>query len=1137
MSIAELQARLERASNDVELLRALAHELDHRKTKKAAQLRAQVRQALSTVEVPRVPTDRSNLATDSTRDKARTRQAVRTSAPAATLDAWTALEVLSPQRFQRPEELASAGDPRAVAPLEEQTLPWETGEDRARPKTRLYYHVVLGTISFETSVSQLLSRYTDRRDERSVVSGECILATVTVDHLGKLVDGPATAISSFGWGLPRVLRGELTGLAEWQAAEQQLINALDKKLRISDTGGGALPLDHATIAVAYGWLVRKLGLPQDLVKKPRFAIRAYAYYRNNSLPEPLILNSFYLRDLAAAKALFAQGRATPNLQRYLGAQVPSARRDLLRDKAALEEVVAPGKIPPARWPGPRRHPLVLLQQAAVNLAMSELRDEGILAVNGPPGTGKTTLLRDLVAAIVTARAEVMASFDDPKEAFTQSGERVRAGQDWLHLYRLDERLRGFEMIIASSNNKAVENVSAELPGLEAIADDANDLRYFKTVSNALRGDETWGLIAAVLGNAANRKKFRQSFWQDKECGLATYLAAAAGTPQMVEVEDSQTGSSRSREPRVVTAEQAPRNREEALQRWQSARASFRTALAKSRESLQALNRVREFVRSLPALAKAAAHASAAADEARGAEDRVKAAVVTAQERLALAQRVASAAETSLAEQDVKKPGLFQRLFGTKQARDWQSTRAPLLLACQQAQAQLEKARVDLERSEQRLLAARGERELAERRLYKVREQHATAQREAAAARKWLGPRIADAEFFKRDHADKHTTVPWLDARQQRIRDDVFIAAMALHKAFIDVAAKPLWHNLGALMSEFSRSLPQDKRPLLPELWSSLSLVVPLLSTTFASTARMLGALPPNSLGWLLVDEAGQALPQAAVGALMRTRRAVVVGDPMQIEPVVVLPETLTTAICQHSGVDPDRFNAPLASVQTLADAATPYCAEFESRQGCRTVGVPLLVHRRCAEPMFSISNAIAYERLMVSAKAQTPSRIREVLGPSAWFDVQGLAQGKWCHEEGEFTLDLLRRLAKADLVPDLHIITPFRMVADNLRRLVKNEGFLKGWTDAPWKWVNERIGTVHKVQGREAEAVILVLGAPEPGQRGARGWAGGRANLLNVAVTRAKEQLYVIGNRRLWREAGLFSELDACLPPFVSGRG
>jgi hypothetical protein len=406
-----------------------------------------------------------------------------------------------------------------------------------------------------------------------------------------------------------------------------------------------------------------------------------------------------------------------------------------------------------------------------------------------------------------------------------------------------------------------------------------------------------------------------------------------------------------------------------------------------------------------------------------------------------------------------------------------------------------------------------------------------------AWRERLGDRFIDEAFWEREHADKQRTPPWLDDEQQRLRDDVFVAAMALHRAFLDAAAKPLRHNLGALMNLFGgRSLPTaEKRELIPDLWSSLFLVVPLISTTFASVERMLRDLPPERLGWLFVDEAGQALPQAAVGAIFRTRRAVVVGDPVQIEPVVTLPDQLTQSVCRRFGVDPDRFNAPDASVQTLADAASPFLAELEGRRGSRRIGAPLLVHRRCSEPMFGISNAIAYEHLMVNAKPEGPSPIGDLLGPSRWIDVRGSAEEKWCPEEGRVALKLLRKLAYPDLTnrkpepPDLFIITPFIVVAERLRKLAAESALLV-WTAEPRRWILEHIGTVHTVQGREAEAVIFILGAPAPNQAGARAWAGGRPNLINVAVTRAKERLYVVGNRELWRTAGLFSELAARLP-------
>src|SRR5262249_15469344 len=100
-------------------------------------------------------------------------------------------------------------------------------------------------------------------------------------------------------------------------------------------------------------------------------------------------------------------------------------------------------------------------------------------------------------------------------------------------------------------------------------------------------------------------------------------------------------------------------------------------------------------------------------------------------------------------------------------------------------------------------------------------------------------------------------------------------------------------------------------------------------------------------------------------------------------------------------------------------------------------------------------------------------------------------------------------------------------VANNLRGLIKNSEVLKKWLNTDntttqdaidekiEEWLKERIGTIHTVQGREAQAVIFVLGATAPEQKGARGWAGRKPNLLNVAVTRAKDAIYVIGNNRV----------------------
>lgn len=1145
--IPELEEELARCSNDIERLRTLLHELGFRSTDKALNLKGRVVEALSRLErssslppprpdgSPPLP-QRDSVESESS-DSALPVQHQPvphvTNAPEAILDSWTALEVLSPPSFRRPEDLAG-GDRQAVAWLDRERLPWEGDGERAHPKTKLFYQIVLGTVDLGAATARLLARYADFRVEPPEARGEAVLAVVIVDRTGRLAEAPAVSISSFAWGVPLALREDLSVLAGWRQAERPLVEGLDEILRRAHEEGDDgedLPLDRAALDAGWEWLVESLGLLRDIVTPPRIAIRCFEYFKSSEPPEPLLLNSFFLRDLDAAKTRFLEGSATQNLRRYLGCEAPATRRDLLHDTDALEEAVAPRLMPPARWPGPGRHPLVLLQQAAVNLAFQELKDHGILAVNGPPGTGKTTLLRDLVAGIVTSRAEVMAGFDDPVTAFIHSGEKLKAGAGWLHLYHLDARLKGFEMIVASSNNKAVENVSAELPDLKAIAADADNLRYFRTLSDALLQRETWGLIGSVLGKAANRGRFSRTFWWDDDVGFSKYLAEASGTPQLIEVIDSKTGDRQTRPPSIVTKEDPPRNHEEALKRWQQARTAFRTVLEKSRRNLTELEQLREMAASLPTLAREEADAVAAVAAARDAEASAQRNTEGFRASLVEIKRECSAAEEALAAYDRTSPGFLARLFRTRRAREWRAARTPVAKARERAQEIYSQAMQAITTSEERLRSVLAKRETAERHRSVAADRHARVRSEVAAARERIGERFVDVDFFTREHAAKHKTAPWLNAEEQRVRDDVFVAAMALHRAFIDVAAKPLRHNLGVLMNTFGgRPLPTaERRALIPDLWSSLFLAVPLISTTFASVERMLGDLPAEALGWLFVDEAGQALPQAAVGALMRTRRAVIVGDPVQIEPIVVLPETLTYAICRQFGVDPDRFNAPNASVQTLADAATPYYAEFEGRQGTRTVGVPLLVHRRCADPMFGISNAVAYDHLMVNAKAPTSSRIGEVLGPSAWIDVCGSAVDKWCSEEGDTVLSLLRRLAAAKGDPDLYIVTPFVIVADNLRRLVRESGVLSVWTDDARSWASERIGTVHTVQGREAEAVIFVLGAPAAHQTGARGWAGGRPNLINVAVTRAKERLYVIGNRSLWRDAGFFRELDTRL--------
>ncbi len=1067
--------------------------------------------------------------------------------PSGILAAWTALEALSPQTYRKPEDLAA--DRHCVADLTRGAVPWKPRE-RSRPNKQLYYQVILGAIPMDRATDDLIKAFGQDEERNRREREKAAIAAILVDRDGIVLGNDAIAVSSFAWALPLALQLKLQSLGGWTRIERAVQDNLQKIVRRFDPQGKPLPLDIPTIHRAHRWLVEQFQIPAHLIEAPSFALRIYHYYRSKSPPEASLLNSFYLTDLAKAVQLVEAKQCGAGLRRYLGIEAPTGTRDIFPPGQAIDPYVTPSMTVPVRWPSPAGHPLILLQQAAINAARSELgKAPGILGINGPPGTGKTTLLRDLVAACVFDRACAMASFKDPNSAFSTTGLTIAAGGNaFFHFYRLDEKLRGHEILVASSNNKAVENVSLELPVKKACG---RDFQYFRSISDIVAnpkrygvddeefvseqtGIETWGLIAAALGNAKNRFNFQQTFWWHGD-GFRIYLKAAKGDPVVIEIKDPDTGRVLERKtPEVVLREKPPASATAAMNAWSKARTHFLALKADIEAELQTLENDRQECLRLPEEERRfrllQSQCTSAAAAAAGLSEEYQRRLAEDQALEAVLQRRA----TFRAQHRLGRPGFFSRLFGRAAWKIWNAEDGRLAADVHSAQRDLKAAEKTRDGSAAKLTEANAQLKTLDEALAKQNAVLQKRQQAVARIRSRLGGRILDAAFFAKSHEAVQMTPPWLPDSLHRKREDVFSASLDVHKAFNDVAEQKLYHNINILMSAFTAGALQDtqKKALLKDLWSTLFMAVPVISTTFASVNSMLGDLPPESLGWLLIDEAGQALPQAAVGAIMRAQRTIVVGDPMQIPPVVTLPERLSAEICSFFKVTRPLWAAPAASTQTLADRASCLRSAFRSNHGLRHVGVPLLVHRRCQEPMFGISNAIAYDGQMVHAAGpRTPGEVGRTLGSSRWLDIDGEAQSKWCPEEGELIVRLLTELARQGICrPDLFIISPFRVVAAEMRqRLAKARDLLQAF-EAPSRWWEDRIGTIHTFQGREADSVILLLGAPNANQGGARQWAAGEPNILNVAVSRAKQNFYVVGSYGAWSGVGHFRELARMLP-------
>lgn len=226
--------------------------------------------------------------------------------------------------------------------------------------------------------------------------------------------------------------------------------------------------------------------------------------------------------------------------------------------------------------------------------------------------------------------------------------------------------------------------------------------------------------------------------------------------------------------------------------------------------------------------------------------------------------------------------------------------------------------------------------------------------------------------------------PWFGEDYRIAQSKLFIKALAVRKQFLYEnrknikAATIIWSNQNKYL---------ENKKIIVAAWDWINLTIPVISSTFASFSRMCKNLGVNTLGHLFIDEAGQALPQASVGAIFRSRNVCVVGDPSQIKPVLTLDANILGMLSTHFGVN-EKYLSDSASTQTLVDSASRYGFYRETDMNDDSwIGIPLWVHRRCNYPMFTISNEISYNGFMVQGKKED--------GKANWYNIKGKANNKY----------------------------------------------------------------------------------------------------------------------------------------------
>ena len=801
--------------------------------------------------------------------------------------------------------------------------------------------------------------------------------------------------------------------------------------------------------------------------------------------------------------------------------------DLLKDTDQMRKWYNPKVLPYGRWPS--KFNLSFMQQIAVNIAKENPKD--IFSVNGPPGTGKTTLLKDIIANNIVERAAKFCESNHVNDIF----KKVVGRDGTSFYYTIPSDIAVYGMLVLSSNNKAVENITLELPNISSVkagtngstlfnpefSDQQVDLScfakdekykyvkssevYFTFLADRLAESNTqWGLISARLGKKSN---------------INTFIPALNVL--------SSDMSSIMRMPSAQDAFEGAKRQFQAQYKLVKTLFAYVTTYEENTQSIQELklkiNQLQEEVISI--------------DEQLSKYD-------TLNDDLMQLIEHKNSIETKLIEYN-NQQSIFDKLW---HATNWSILRAmgnPTLLSV------IEEETTKLQTVKDQLTALHqlvNEREsiinTKDSLLADIKEIDGTIQKAEKIQQEILGTLKSSGKdtihcfddiesklmLSDEDRVEAHTAFLYVCNYLNECRERLLYDALQLQKA---VVMSDAFRKNMKLLSLYWGSLTDRKKlqknfdldTIFPSLLNSLMIAVPVISSTFAAMERFLiNCKSKSSLGTIIIDEAGQASPHMLVGALFRAQKAIVVGDPKQIEPVQTVQDLFVEKI---GGEGLGKYRSKELSVQSLADAQNPFAGTIKNLDGSESwVGCPLVIHRRCKDPMFTVANELSYGGFMINKTMDSDNPI-DPCKESCWitYDASDIesstGKDRYIKVQGQIAFELIQKLrARNAEFNDIFIITPFTSVAYGFKKFMESlSDDIVNWTKEDNKsgWLNDNIGTVHTFQGKEAKVVIYMLGCQSDGTaNGAIKWVN--ANNVNVAFTRAKEYIYVIGDATKWAE-------------------
>jgi len=292
-----------------------------------------------------------------------------------------------------------------------------------------------------------------------------------------------------------------------------------------------------------------------------------------------------------------------------------------------------------------------------------------------------------------------------------------------------------------------------------------------------------------------------------------------------------------------------------------------------------------------------------------------------------------------------------------------------------------------------------------------------------------------------------------------------------YKDFLDI----IWHNdPDEAVDMFNKYISNDNN------FQKFIKVFPIVITTNIS-AHKLGK-PKQYFDIVIIDEASQCDTAVSLVPIIRGKQLMLVGDPQQLKPVILLDEKSNEALKKKYGVSDeyDYRNKSVYQTYLSADAVSDE--------------VLLSYHYRCHPKIIGFNNKKYYNnKLNIKSDDSNPTPLEFV--DCKCKDVTG--KNTSVTEAKEIVHYIKTHPGKS-----IGVVTPFVNQKMLIQEMLNQNGI-----------DNVDCGTVHAFQGDEKQEILFSTAITKQTGEKTYNWLKNNKELINVATSRAQERLVIVGDR------------------------